>query len=362
MANIVFYISGHGFGHSTRMKAVIDNLYEYYENINVFIRSNAPDWLFTDNKKVCFDNVKIDAGTFQYDFIHLDKEKSFIEYDKLMKLRNQLIREELLFVKDRKIDIVVGDIPPAAFYISQKANLPSVGISNFSWDWIFSPYLNEYPSYDYIIDDMKKGYGYCGLLLKLPFAGDFSAFKNVADIPLIVRRPKISPDTIRNRLNLTDEQRPIILCSFGGFKVKNFDMIKTFCQYDDFFFICFGTDFQRGKNYIRLPFRNEFDHPSLVKFADAVLSKLGYSTVAECVSTGTPLIYLPREDFAEFSMLEQGVKKLIPSYRISYGDFFSGCWGTHLISFTAKFFRKKKEIKCYHNGAHAACENIMKFC
>ena len=174
--NIIFYVSGHGFGHSTRMKAVIDCLYSGYENINVFVRSDAPEWIFTENKKVSFGHVVIDAGTYQHDFIHLDKEKSFIEYDNLMNNRDELIKNELEFIKDHKIDLIVGDIPPSAFYISNKAKIPSIGISNFSWDWIFEPYLQDHPGYSYIIEDMKRGYGYCDLLLKLPFAGDFSAF------------------------------------------------------------------------------------------------------------------------------------------------------------------------------------------
>ena len=359
--NIIFYISGHGFGHSTRMKAVIDTLCESYENVNVFVRSNAPEWLFTENKKVFFEHVFIDTGTFQHDFIHLDKEKSLIEYDKLMNNRKKLIEEELSFIAEQKIDLIVGDIPPAAFYIANDARIPSIGISNFSWDWIFEPYLNDYPEYDYIIQDIKKGYGYCGLLLKLPFAGDFSAFNNVVDIPLIVRPHRISPDIIRGKLGLKDEPRPVILCSFGGFKVKNFNMTETFMRHDDFFFIAFGEKSVKEKNYIILPFQNELDHPSLVNFADMVLSKLGYSTVAECVSTGTPLMYLPREDFVEFPMLEKGIKQLIPSHCISYDDFFGGLWQNHLDTFLDKISIGQKKIKCLHDGAQKACEHIMSF-
>ena len=189
----------------------------------------------------------------------------------------------------------------------------------------------------------------------------FQRFKNVVDNPLIVRPPRIDPDKIRSKLGLEDEQRPVILCSFGGFKVKNFDMLEIFQKYDDFFFIAFGKKFVKKENYITLPFHNEFDHPSLVNFADMVLSKLGYSTVAECVSTGTPLMYLPREDFCEFPMLEQGVKRLIPYHCISYDDFFSGDWENHLKIFTEKFTGKRKEIKCPYDGSEQACEHIMSF-
>ena len=42
-----------------------------------------------------------------------------------------------------------------------------------------------------------------------------------------------------------------------------------------------------------------FSFTDLVGSCDAVLGKCGYGTVAECVTNGTPLLYIPRPDWPE---------------------------------------------------------------
>ena len=44
--------------------------------------------------------------------------------------------------------------------------------------------------------------------------------------------------------------------------------------------------------------------PDLIRAADAVLGKLGYGFVSECVTNGTALIYVPRVDWPEERFLE----------------------------------------------------------
>jgi UDP-N-acetylglucosamine:LPS N-acetylglucosamine transferase len=44
--------------------------------------------------------------------------------------------------------------------------------------------------------------------------------------------------------------------------------------------------------------------PDLIHAADAVLGKLGYGFVSECVTSGTALIYVPRVDWPEEPYLE----------------------------------------------------------
>lgn len=44
--------------------------------------------------------------------------------------------------------------------------------------------------------------------------------------------------------------------------------------------------------------------PDLVHAADVVLGKIGYGFVSECISTGTPLVYVPRQHWPEEQYLE----------------------------------------------------------
>jgi len=44
--------------------------------------------------------------------------------------------------------------------------------------------------------------------------------------------------------------------------------------------------------------------PDLVHAADVVLGKIGYGFVSECISAGTPLVYVPRLHWPEEQYLE----------------------------------------------------------
>lgn len=363
---ILFYISGHGFGHATRMCALIAKVFEFYPDMKIFVRTNAPEWIFKQEitKGCYFSSLPIDTGTYQLDFIHLDKKKSLTEYEQLINLRSQFLPREVAFLKENAIELVIGDIPPAAFYIASQSGIKSIGISNFSWDWIFEPYVEDYPEYKFVISDMQEGYRRADLLLRLPFACDFPSFRSIRDIPLLVRKPKLSVDEMRSNLGLENETRPVIMCSFGGFSITNFDFIKTVCALPDYFFIGFGAAFTRTENYLILPSSHTqigFDHPSLVAFSDIVISKLGYSTVAECVSLGTPIMYISRDDFKEYPVLEAGLKKYIGSYLIPGTDFFSGNWKKHLDTFCAALAEKREPAACPSDGDAVAAQIVYNF-
>ena len=47
---------------------------------------------------------------------------------------------EAAFLRDERVDLVVADIPPLGLAAARRAGVPGIGVSNFTWDWIFSAY------------------------------------------------------------------------------------------------------------------------------------------------------------------------------------------------------------------------------
>jgi hypothetical protein len=82
---------------------------------------------------------------------------------------------------------VVADVPAAAFEIAARADVPSIGLANFTWDWIYEPFLTEMPECAPLVDHLRAHYAQATLLLRLPFHGDMSAFPHIEDVPLIGR-------------------------------------------------------------------------------------------------------------------------------------------------------------------------------
>jgi UDP-N-acetylglucosamine:LPS N-acetylglucosamine transferase len=79
-------------------------------------------------------------------------------------------------------------------------------------------------------------------------------------------------------------------------------------------------------NLIRLPHHSDFYHPDLVDASDAVIGKLGYSTLAEVYRAGVPFGYIPRPGFRESLALAAYVQDTMHGLAIGEGQFADGSW------------------------------------
>src|SRR5690606_2821723 len=126
-----------------------------------------------------------------------------------------LLDQEVEFVKQQKIDLIVGDIPPASFEIAARANIPSVAITNFTWDVIYSAYAEEYPEFIPLIEQMRAYYEKATLAATLPYPCDMSMFRRRDAIPWITRRSTLNRTQARTAFGLP-QAGTIVLLSFGG--------------------------------------------------------------------------------------------------------------------------------------------------
>jgi hypothetical protein len=216
---IVFYVSGHGFGHATRSCAVMNELHKLVPSIHFHVRSNAPEWLFSSNLSVPYDYsfIEIDIGAVQSTVFRVDKLRTLEECRSLLRRRPRMVRKEVEFLKGRKIELVISDIAPIAFEIAARAKVRSVAIGNFSWDWIYEPFLREYPQFRKVITVIRDLQSKADLLLRLPLAGKMNSFRRQKPVPMIGRRSPMGKAEARAQLGLgIAEKRPLVLFSFGG--------------------------------------------------------------------------------------------------------------------------------------------------
>ena len=75
---IVFYISGHGFGHASRDIEVLNALGRLAPHEPVAVRTSAPKWLFdlTLTRPVDFSTRECDTGVVQIDSLSLDEAET----------------------------------------------------------------------------------------------------------------------------------------------------------------------------------------------------------------------------------------------------------------------------------------------
>ncbi len=354
MNHIAAYISGHGFGHATRMAAVIGALAEHAPDLRVSIVSTAPEWLFRLNLSVPFRfrPRALDVGVVQRDSIRLDAPGTLAAYARVLERQDALIEGEAAALQRESVDLVIADIPPAAFPIARRAGIPGVGIGNFSWDWIYAEYVRSQPAYGYLLAAIRENYGQANLFLRLPFHGPCDAFPVVRDIPLVARRSHRSRQEIRSRMGMS-ETRPVILLSFGGFDLAGLDF-DAVGRLDEYLFLTTQAPPRPVRN-VRVVAPDGLRYEDLVAQADVVITKPGYGIVSDCLANRTPVLYTSRGEFAEYARLVEGLERFGVCRFITNEDLLSGNWGGALA---ALLQQPSRWPELSMNGAHVAAENI----
>jgi len=328
MKTVLFYISGHGYGHSTRMIEVMKNLLKLDPGVKLIVRTDAPRWLYDlalPEGSYEYSSLKIDVGVVQKDSFTLEKRETLLKYASLIRGKDKLIKEEVRVLRGREVKLVVGDIPPLAFDIAREAEVPSIAIGNFSWDWIYEAFIDEYPQFNYLINDIRTSYSKADLLLRLPLHGEMSAFKRVQDIPLIARQGEGDRQEVLTTLGLGEKQRVVLLALRPADMERiNFQRIE---KLDGYLFLTF--DKITARNLFHIP-KGQIPFPDLVRASDIVVSKPGYGIVSECIANRTPLLYTSRDDFREYKVLAEYLERSTPSVFIPRDEFFRGDWGEYL--------------------------------
>jgi hypothetical protein len=87
---------------------------------------------------------------------------------------------------------------------------------------------------------------------------------------------------------------------------------------------------QRHGNMVLLPYRIGIFHPDLVNACDAIIGKVGYSTLAEVYHAGLPFGYVTRQDFRESPILTAYIEQYMHGVAITPAQFDDGSWLSQL--------------------------------
>jgi len=331
---IVAYVSGHGFGHATRTAEVLRALRSLRPDLPIVVSTTAPAFLFEDvvAGPLRIRRVACDVGLAQRGALRIDLPGTVRAWREHARGLDALLAEEVGFLRSARPALVLGDVPPLAFAAAAAVGVPSAALANFSWDWIYRHYATAEPELGEAADRCAAAYRTCGLLLRLPFAGDLSAFPRAEDVPLVARRPRVSRTDARRRLGLPAGR--LVLLSFGGVGVPGFDR-RVLAGLRDFHFFEVGAEgLPPAGGRLLLDNVTVVSHAALaavglgyedaVGAADVVVSKPGYGIVSDAIGAGTAFVYTERGDFPEYPILVEGLRRWLPSAHIGNAELARG--------------------------------------
>lgn len=364
MSGIVCYVSGHGYGHATRVMEVLRALRRRRPDLPIAVRSPLPASFFAAGigEPVPCAAARLDVGVIQADSLRLDPEATLRAYAAIAERQEEVLRAELDALAALAPALILADIPALPFAAARRLGVPGIAMGNFSWDWIYADYASEHPSLAFVVEELRRCYAQADLLLRLPMAGDLSAFATVRDLPFVARRAVLPAREVRERLGLPRRDR-LVLLSFGGMGLT-LDRLPppprgvTYLVSENTFA---GAGALPGAYVVA---RNadlaarRVGYEDLIASCDAVITKPGYGIVSECLANRVRMIYTSRGRFAEYPIVVRAVEEHLTSAFLSNQALRAGDWDAVLEDVLS---RPPKPLELAIDGASVAADILCEW-
>lgn len=320
--NICYYVSSHGYGHASRVCAVCNN---FSADVRLFIRTAAPRAFFEAELRRSFSWSEglFDCGCVQTDSITVDIEATVREYMTIAERNRSLLSAEAAWCRAQGIDCIVGDIPPFACSVAQDAGIPAVIVTNFTWFDIYAPYVAAVPSFGRYVEEVRNQYAMADLLIETYPALPMPFFKKRESVPVVARKGEYRRNDILKALRIAPEKHLALI--YPGTMGLHGVAWHELERFSDWAFLGVYPLPGSSPNYYRVD-ASRFSYGTLSASVDLVVSKLGYSTVGECLVNGVPILYVPRSDFAEFPVLDKAVRQWGHGYKVAREDYAALKW------------------------------------
>jgi len=371
---VVFAISGHGFGHASRVIEVINALLARRPQVRVEVRTSAPRWLFdlTVRGPFGFSEVAGDVGVVQVDSLRLDIPATLGRAAEFYGDFTERSRVEARALAALGTRLVVADVPPLALAAAARVGVPAVGLTNFTWEWIYEGYIGGDRQLAWIPETIREAHAGAEEAWRLPLGGGFGGFRRVADLPFVARHSHRTAEEVRRGLRLPTD-RPVVLVSFGGFGLEGLPLAQVAAA-GRFALVTTDTPHPGAAPAHHRPdvvqptaaglfvvderalYAHGWRYEDLVAAADVVVTKPGYGIVSECVANRTAVLYTARGEFAEYDALVAGMPRHLRCAFIDHGDLLGGRWLPHLEDVLAQ--PPPPEYPAT-NGAEIAAERIV---
>jgi L-arabinokinase len=183
--------------------------------------------------------------------------------------------------------------------------------------------VKDYPAFYPHLQKIREQYQSADFLIELRPSNGMPYFGNRVKVSLLGRNGRCIRDSLKNKLGLAREKHMglIYVGEFG----MNCVSWKNLEKFNDWEFIGIYPLPGEPANYHCVR-KEDFLYQDLVASVEVLVSKIGYGVFSECQINGTPLIYLPRKDFAEYPVLEKVLVEWGHGFCLTQDDFCSLNW------------------------------------
>jgi len=351
---IAYFISPHGFGHAARASAVMSAVYEMDPSVHFEIFTTIPSWFFEESLESphTYHPLMTDIGLVQETPLHADLPGTVERLNRFIPFEEYRISGLAMKIDGLNCELVICDISPMGIAVALEGGLPSVLVENFTWDWVYQEYIEHHGRLKHHVDYLGRLFSEADYHIQTqpvcsPKAVDLNALP-------VSRRARIARGEVRQDLGIPEDAK-MVLITMGGVP-ENFRSLKGLNLPKDLYLVVPGGSnaFRIHDHLITLTHHSRFFHPDLINAADAVVGKVGYSTLAEVYHGGVPFGYIKRADFRESEILGAYIERHMNGLAIEEESFRTGDW----ISNTSRLLEMPRIRREGPNGAIQVAEFV----
>lgn len=318
------------------------------------VYTEVPKWFFSDSipQAFTYHPLATDIGLVQHSPLIEDLAATVTRLDNAvddsMKMR---VAESL---RESGCPLVLADISPLGLRIAEAASVPSVLVENFTWDWVYSNYVGAPPRLRDHGRALRDVFAAAGLRIQTEPVCQY--VEGAEQVPPVARAARLERSSVRRQLGVPVDE-PMVVVSMGGI-AWDYREFSDVVRADGPWIVIPGAsdeEARRAGRLLLLPFHADIYHPDLVAASDVVVSKLGYSTVAEARRAGSALLYIGRPRFPESPVLQRWVEEHMVAAEIDEQSLRDGSW-LELVDGLLERPRRGTDLA---DGAKMAAEIIL---
>jgi len=292
---VVFDVSGHGFGHLAQVAAVIRALAQD-SALRIVVRSALPRDVIRGfaGAAIETDTAPPDVTMVMHGPSTVDVAATAARYRGLHADWDGHVAREAARLAALKPALLVANIPYLSLAAAHHAGIPAIALCSINWFDMYGAYCGGEPEAPAVLSAMEEAYRRADVFLQPAPHMPMTNLPNRRAIGPTGRVGRNRRDHICRTLGIAPDKR-LVLATLGGIAV---DKPLTLPAMAGVHWLA-GNGTAAGRTDVSDSGLLAMRFIDILASADAVLSKVGYSTFVEAACNGVGLVSAPREDWPE---------------------------------------------------------------
>ncbi|MCF8178466.1 MAG: hypothetical protein K9J74_08155 [Sulfuritalea sp.] len=289
-------ITAHGLGHLAQTAPVLNALAEQLPALRLTVRSALPRERLARRIRAPFTHLpeSRDFGYVMFNAVDIDLIASAQRYREFHIDWPQRVSAETEWLREHRIDALLSNVAYLPLAAAADASIAAAGLCSLNWADMFAHYFKAEAWMETIHQQMLAAYNAGRGFLRVTPGLPMESVKHcvVSPIAQIGQRDR---RRIAQLLKLDESERWVLL-AMGGMEFRL--PVEGWPQTPGFNWLLPG-EWAVQRDDVRSFDVDGLSFGDLLASVDAVVTKPGYGTFVEAACSGTPILYLQRDDWPE---------------------------------------------------------------